>query len=537
MLFNSSVFLLYFLPVVLAGYLAWTGFGRRGAAQAWLTVASLFFYGWWNPRYLFLLLASVVVNYLLGLALSRHRSPLLLAGGVAFNVSLLGYFKYTNFFVQALDDVLGFNWVVSSIVLPLAISFYTFQQIAYLWDVHDGVDVEKGPTRYCFFVTFFPQLIAGPIVHHREVFSQLDDPDRVRLRWQLLAIGATVFFIGLAKKVEIADRLSLLASPIFDAAASGSAVGFVDAWAGALAYSLQLYFDFSGYTDMAIGLAMMFGIRLPQNFNSPYKASSVIDFWSRWHMTLTRFLTAYVYNPIVVAVTRARARRKLPLPRRGRMSPGTWVALVAYPTVLTMFVSGVWHGAGWQFIVFGLLHGLYLCVNHAWRALKARKAIPESRRPALALAGSVALTFLCVVVALVFFRAQSVGAATSLLAGMAGAADVAAVPSTIEFTVRHWLQDRFGLVISPLRYTTRVELLVIALMLAVVWTLPNTQQWLHRYPTALQTPPQPNWVQRRFPALAWRPSIVWGILTGWLGFFIVMRACSRAPTEFLYFQF
>lgn len=537
MLFNSSTFLLLFLPVVLAGYFVWTGVGRRHAAEAWLTVASLFFYGWWNPRYLLLLLASVVLNYLAGLWLAQRRSRLLLIGAIAFNLVLLGYFKYTNFVVQALDDVFSVGWTVSYIVLPLAISFYTFQQIAYLWDVYDGVDVEKGVGRYFLFITFFPQLIAGPIVHHREMISQFDDPQRARLRWQFLAIGATIFFIGLAKKVEIADRLSTLAGPVFAAAAASRPVGFVDAWAGALAYSLQLYFDFSGYTDMAIGLGMMFGIRLPQNFNSPYKARSVIDFWARWHMTLTRFLTAYVYNPIVVAVTRARVSRRLPLPRRGRMSAGVWLSLVAYPTLLTMFVSGVWHGAGWQFVVFGLLHGFYLCVNHGWRALKAKKGLTESRPRALTIAASVATTFVCVVVALVFFRAESVGAAMNLLSGMVGAAEPPLPPATDEVTVRRWLEARLGIVISPLTFTTRMELLAIAVMLAVVWMLPNTQQWLHEYPTALQPQPHPSWLQRRWTVLRWRPSMAWAVLTGWLGFFIVMRACSRAPTEFLYFQF
>ena len=286
---------------------------------------------------------------------------------------------------------------------------------------------------------------------------------------------------------------------------------------------------------MAIGLGMMFGIRLPQNFNSPYKARGIIDFWSRWHMTLTRFLTAYVYNPIVIAMTRARAAKGLPMPRRGHISVGAWVSLVAYPTLLTMFVSGVWHGAGWQFIIFGLLHGFYLCVNHGWRAVKARHHLADSRRP-LVIASSVLLTFVCVVVSLLFFRASSVTAAMNLLAGMFGVGGAAAsLPDDV--TVRGLVMQHLGVPISPLSYVTATHLLWIVAMLAAVWTLPNAQQWLHSYPTALQTQPKPNWLQRLVPAASWRPTVSSGVLVGWLAFFIVMRALSLAPTEFLYFQF
>lgn len=535
MLFNSTIFLAVFLPIVLAGFFVLAGTGRRYWAGIWLTLASLFFYGWWDVRYLPLLLASMAFNYTAGRYLARQPVKAVLVGAIAVNVLLLGYFKYTEFFAGALNQALGLDWTLSHIVLPLAISFFTFQQIAYVCDAYDGVAVEHDFANYCLFITFFPHLIAGPITHHKEMLPQFNDPKNFRPRWDFISIGATLFLIGLFKKVEIADRFGTVAAPVFVAAADDIPLGLVDAWGGALAYTLQLYFDFSGYTDMAIGLGIMFCIRLPQNFNSPYKAGSIIEFWSRWHMTLTRFLTAYVYNPIVVSMTRARAVKGLPLPRRGRMSLGAWLSLVVYPTLLTLFVSGVWHGAGWQFIIFGLLHGFYLCVNHGWRAVKAKYKLADSNHPAL-IGCTVLLTFACVVVSLMFFRASSVPAAMNMLSGMAGAGGAAAsLPD--EVTLRRLLMEQVGLAISPVSYMTTTQLSWIVVMLAAVWTLPNAQQWLHRYPTALQPQPQPNWLQRIAPALTWRPTTTSGVLIGWFGFFVVMRALSLAPTEFLYFQF
>jgi len=399
MLFNSVEFIAGFLPVVLIGFFVLTGSGRQRLAVIWLTVVSLVFYGWWNPVYVPLLVGSMLVNYLLGGYLRRHPSRLVLGLAVAANVLLLVYYKYTGFLLGTLDAALDLGWRVEDIILPLAISFFTFQQIAYLVDAHDGVVEEHDFANYCLFISFFPQLIAGPITHHAEMLAQFNDRDSFRARIDNLSLGATVFLLGLFKKVVIADTLALKATPVFSLAADGTIPAFYDAWTGALTYTLQIYFDFSGYSDMAIGLALLFGISLPANFNSPFKACNVIDYWSRWHMTLTRFLTAYIYNPIVLRVTRARMVAGKPQPRRGKMTAGTFFALVAYPTVFTMFISGIWHGAGWHFVAFGLLHGFYLVVAHGWRAWKPRQGWKLDSDIWWHKAAAVALTFGCVVVA------------------------------------------------------------------------------------------------------------------------------------------
>ncbi|MFC3609261.1 MBOAT family O-acyltransferase [Stutzerimonas tarimensis] len=514
MLFNSLTFILGFLPVVLAGFYFLTSNGRPRFAAIWLTLASLVFYGWWNPLYVPLLVGSVTLNFLLGGYLIRHPSRLALTLGVAANLGLLGYYKYTGFLLGSLDQAFALNWQVEDILLPLAISFFTFQQIAYLVDARDGEVQEHDFVHYCLFITFFPQLIAGPITHHGEMLAQFRERTTFRPRLGALSIGATIFVLGLFKKVVIADPLGETASPVFAVAAAGSIPSLYDAWIAALTYTLQIYFDFSGYSDMAIGLGLLFGVRLPTNFDSPFKARNVIEYWSRWHMTLTRFLTAYIYNPVMLRVTRARLAAGKPQPRRGKMTPGAFFALVAYPTVLTMFISGVWHGAGWQFVVFGLLHGFYLVVAHGWRAYKARRGWKLDSEHPLHRTLAVLLTFGCVVVAMVFFRAADVPAALAILSGMLGLS-----PDPADLT-----------------RADGSSFLMIALLLAFVWTLPNLQQWMKAYDTALHARPRPHWLQR-LPALHWRPTPALGAVVGVLGFFALALAFSVAPTEFLYFQF
>ncbi|CDZ93198.1 MBOAT family O-acyltransferase [Pseudomonas saudiphocaensis] len=512
MLFNSMEFIAGFLPVVLLGFILLAGSGRQRYAAIWLTLTSLLFYGWWNPAYVPLLIGSMLCNYLIGGALVRRPSRALLILGVTANIALLGYYKYTGFLFGTLDQAFDLGWTVGDIILPLAISFFTFQQIAYLVDAHDGQVNENDFVSYCLFISFFPQLIAGPITHHKEMLSQFKDYDTFAPRLDNISLGLTVFLLGLFKKVIIADPLGAQASPVFAIAADGTVPALYDAWFGALSYTLQIYFDFSAYSDMAIGLALLFGVRLPINFNSPFKAHNVIDYWSRWHMTLTRFLTAYIYNPIVMRITRSRMAAGKPLPRRGKMSLGTFVILVAYPTVLTMFISGVWHGAGWQFVVFGLLHGFYLVVAHGFRAWKVRRGLPLDSDKHLYHCAAVLLTFLCVVVAMVFFRAESVQAALAILTGMVGLSE---------------LSTKFD----------KSDYLTLALLLAFVWLMPNVQQWMAHFRTALDAKPQESWLLRWLPAASWRPTPVIGVAIGMLGFFALGVAFSVAPTEFLYFQF
>ncbi|KIZ45221.1 MULTISPECIES: MBOAT family O-acyltransferase [Rhodopseudomonas] len=536
MLFNSYEFLVWFLPIVLGGFILIGGAGQSRLAALWVTCASLLFYGWWNPSYVPLLIGSMTVNYWLGSRLSANRSKGLLLFGVALNLALLGYYKYTGFALGAIDQALGLDWTIPHIALPLAISFFTFQQIAFLSDAYDGEAEEHNFLDYCLFITFFPHLIAGPITHHREMLPQFRGEGKFRPRPEHLAVGLTLFALGLFKKVGIADPFGEIARPVFSAAAGGAALHLTESWGGATAYALQIYFDFSGYTDMAIGLGIMFGIRLPQNFDSPYKARSIIEFWSRWHMTLTRFLTAYVYNPLVLRLTRARARAGLPLMRKGQATTGAFIVLVALPTILTMFLSGVWHGAGWQFVIFGLLHGCYLTVNHAWRATK-RKLGWGDRQSRWRAAVAVLTTFACVTIALVFFRAADVPTALRLVAGMAGQNGLVVHPTLAGAPGLAQIVDLLGIRVSESAYFNSRQLAWVLLGLVIVWATPNTQQWMQRYSTALGQKLRPDWILSWLPGMVWRPTVVIGLLMGCVTTFSLMKTFSQAPTEFLYFQF
>lgn len=393
MLFNSHEFIFVFLPLVAAVFF-FLGARDRRLALAWLLAASLVFYGWWNPPFVLLLAASTVANHVLGRSILSSANTAagrrLLVAALAINLSVLGLFKYANFFIATLDAAAGLSWGALDIVLPVGISFYTFTQIAFLVDAYRGRAHAYGFAGYFLFVTYFPHLIAGPILHHREIIPQIEDPATYRPRVAAFATGLTLFAIGLGKKVLLADPLGESANAVFDAAQHGIAPHLLAAWSGALAYTFQLYFDFSGYSDMAIGISLLFNIRLPLNFDSPYKAASIIEFWRRWHMTLSRFLRDYVYVPLG-GNRRGNARRHLNV-------------------MLTMLLGGLWHGAAWTFVAWGALHGAYLVINHAWR--ESGRRMP----PALALP----LTFFAVVCAWVLFRAADFSSALAILGGMAG---------------------------------------------------------------------------------------------------------------------
>ena len=354
MLFNSYTFLLAFLPITLLGFFGLGRLDRPRAALAWLLLCSLGFYAWWNPALAFLIMVSIVFNFAAGgllvpgtMAEGRRKTMLVLS--VAANLGILGYYKYAGFFLTVVDSLTGADWRASDIVLPLAISFFTFTQITFLVDSWKGGVRERDFLRYCLFVLFFPHLIAGPIVHHHELMPQFT-PRSCRPRPDFIITGMVLFSIGLFKKVLIADWVAGWSDPVFAAAArADSSLTLFEGWLGALAYALQIYFDFSGYSDMAVGLGLLFGIVLPLNFNSPYKAASIIDFWRAWHMTLSRFLRDYLYIPL----GGGRKRR--------------WLNLMT-----VMVLGGLWHGAGWTFVLWGTLHGVYLLVNHAFRAACTR---------------------------------------------------------------------------------------------------------------------------------------------------------------------
>ena len=387
MLFNSPLYILIFLPLVLLVYFTLNQLRLSRASRACLILASFFFYGYWNPLYLPLLWSSILVNYLFGKMLVKSPRKITLALGVTFNLGLLGYFKYTDFLLWNVNRVLGSEIGLLKIILPLAISFFTFQQIAYLVDAYRARVVETRFSTYCLFVSFFPQLIAGPIVHHSEMMPQFDRGENRFLNFENLSRGLYIFFIGLFKKVVVADTLSVWATNGFDGAGS---IGLLAAWGASLSYTFQLYFDFSGYCDMAMGSARMLNIRLPVNFYSPYKAVNVQDFWRRWHMTLSRFLRDYVYIPLGGN-------------RAGR--------LLTYRNIfLTFFLGGIWHGAGWTFVVWGALHGMAAVVHRIWRL--------SGRSMSRGLAWF--LTFNFVNLCWVFFRARTLDDAWRMLKGMFG---------------------------------------------------------------------------------------------------------------------
>jgi D-alanyl-lipoteichoic acid acyltransferase DltB (MBOAT superfamily) len=428
MLFNSYSFIFVFLPVVLLGYFA---LGRRSdlAPVVWLALASLVFYAFSGARFVPLLLASIAFNYGVGYFLiARRLSPLArsaaLAAGVTGNLVVLGIFKYAGFFAANLNALFSAGLIVS-IVLPVGISFYTFTQIAFLVDAYRGNVARYALPHYALFVTYFPHLIAGPILHHRDMIPQFERAETKRPDPHLILCGLIIFAIGLFKKTCLADGIQPLVSQAF----GPNTPTFDQAWIGVLAYTFQLYFDFSGYSDMAIGLSLLFGIFLPLNFNSPYKATSIVDFWRRWHMTLSQFLRDYLYIPLGGN-------------RHGRIM--RYVNLM-----ITMLLGGLWHGAAWTFVAWGALHGVYLCINHAWSYL-GPKALPRFGR--LADIAGTALTFLAVVIAWVFFRAPDLPTAFSVLAKMANPSDIA---------------------------LGRVEMVYasfVAIYAALAWLAPNTQE-------------------------------------------------------------
>ena len=509
MVFSSFPFIFAFLPIALVGFWLFSRLGARFAGL-WLVLTSLAFYGYWRLDFLPLLLISIAFNYSISMLLvwSAERPKLqsaILLLGISADVAGLFYFKYAAEFARSL----GFQSVagvpLAEIVLPLGISFFTFTQIGYLVDVKQGVAKTRDLLSYVLFVTFFPHLIAGPILHNREMMPQFADPGTYRFSGANLAVGLTIFAIGLVKKLILADPLAADVAVNF---MHPETDGLVTAWYAVIGYSFQLYFDFSGYSDMAIGLARMLNIRFPLNFNSPYKATTVIDYWQRFHMTLTRFITMYIFSPMALAVTRWRDRHGMDNSRRASATPGGFVSLVAGPTLITMGLAGVWHGAGSQYLVFGLLHGIYITVNHAARIYfpAPKKPPPRSRAVAMAIhASKVLAVYVAALVAFAFFRAASSGAALQLLAGMAGL---------------HGL----GGAISG---ATLLRLLV---LFAIVWFAPNTQQIMTRYEPALGRA-----VANPYAALIWNPMSGWALIAGILAG-LGIRALG-GTTEFLYFQF
>ena len=515
MLFNSFAFLFGYLPIVLAGYFLLdrltSSASLRLAPAVWLALASLFFYAWWDVRYLPLLLASICVNYgagrLIGARAGAARKRVLVAA-LALNLGLLAYYKYAKFFIDSVNAVAvaagagagSLPWSGLDIILPIGISFFTFTQIAFLVDCYRGEVREYRFIHYVLFVSYFPHLIAGPVLHHRDMMPQFADPANAHPRAANFAIGLSIFTIGLAKKVLIADNLSPLAMPVF---AAGATPTLIEAWIGVLAYTFQLYFDFSGYSDMAIGLSRLFGVKLPLNFNSPYKAANIADFWRRWHMTLSRFLRDYLYIPL------------------GGSHHGE--AMRYRNLMLTMLLGGLWHGAGWTFVIWGGLHGLYLVLQQAWQRLFG--AARAHWWPTL-------LTFLAVMLAWIFFRAPDVATAWDISGALVGANGVS-LPRGLASHAASLAQWGLHPAFDGIRWIELagpgLPVLLGAMLLA--FKAPNTQEIFFLYEPAIERIFQPTgrW------AFSWRPTRRWGV--GFAALFVACIFGMNRVTEFLYFQF
>ncbi len=507
MLFNSYEFLFFFLPVTIAVFFAFSGFRLVRTASAWLALVSIFFYGYWSPHYVVLLMGSILINFAAGHGILSCRNAKrdvaarrVLVLAIVANLSALAYFKYANFFVDSVNTALHSQIELAKIVLPIGISFFTFTQIAFLVDTYSGKVKEKGFIPYTLFVTFFPHLIAGPVLHHAEMMPQFARDETYRFNLQNFLIGVAFFTIGLFKKVILADGIQPYVGPVFEADA-GYALTVIEAWGGVLAYTLQLYFDFSGYSDMAIGLSKMLNVDLPLNFNSPYKAVNISDFWRRWHMTLSRFLRDYLYIPLG-------GNRNGPFRRYANL-------------LTTMLLGGLWHGAGWTFVIWGGLHGLYLVIHQLWQAARERFLGHDlSRSGIFTRLFSGLLTFVCVVIAWVFFRATHLDSATNVLKGMFGLNGFA-LPA-------EWSSQLGAVSTRPLEAFGGLRQVVwIGLLLAIVWLVPNSQELIARARVS------------KAATIFQRENLAWMSLGSCAVVLFLLAAIndSRGSSEFIYFNF
>ena len=490
--FNSYEFLFIFLPLAVAGFWLFARVTGRDSAILWVVLASVFFYvhaGWVG---LAVLTPSILLDYLIASVLLRtpdtrtQLRSILFALGIACNIAFLAYFKYKDFFLGTVNSLFDTHFQLVRLMLPLGISFLTFQKIAFLSDVWAGSIETVRFLDYLFFTTFFPRSIAGPIVRYNEIMPQLENIP-VREFATHVSIGLVLFTIGFFKKAFIADQLAPYVSTVFDLGHvivwDPGTPTLLTSWAAVLAYTFELYFDFSGYSDMALGVARMMGLRLPMNFNSPFQASSIVEFWARWHITLTRFLTAYIYTPLVLAVTRARLAKGKPLLVGARSDASAILTIVAVPTLTTMTISGIWHGAGWQFVVWGVLHGIYLTINQAWRLIRPRLWQDSTSYERVMRPVGVVITLAAVVLALVFFRAPSISNALSILHAMVGGNGF--VPDDVRVLRQVGVQVPSALVQIFLPITPWVWF---AILLGWVMLLPNSLELLRAYGPAVDYP-------------------------------------------------
>jgi len=486
MLFNSYIFIFLFLPITIIVYFVLNHLRLTIISKVWLVLASLFFYGYWNFLYLPLILGSILYNFVLGRILSKEKITisrrLILVFGVVGNLMLLGFYKYYDFFLLNINLLTNADFRLLHTLLPLGISFFTFTQIAYLVDAYNWKVKEMDGLNYSLFVSYFPHLLAGPIIHHKEMMPQFDNLKAKLLNYKNISSGLFLFFIGLFKKVVIADTFAVYANNGFD---SATILKFFDAWATSLSYTFQLYFDFSGYTDMALGAALMFNIHLPINFDSPYKAANIQDFWRRWHITLSRFLREYIYIPLGGN-------------RNGEVK--TYINLM-----ITFLIGGLWHGAGWTFVFWGFLHGSATVIHRIWQRLGYK--MPRIM--------AWFITFNFVNITWAFFRAKSFENALKVVKGMLGLNSFA-LPRYLEgklaFLNGHGVE--FGSWLGGVQGGTGIKLILMIILFAfVVLFMRNSNEMTIRF--------KPNWI-----------NLIFIILIATYGLLSLTKV-----SEFLYFQF
>ena len=503
MTFSSFSFVLLFLPLAFAGFVFAHRSGGKAFAINYLAALSFAFYAMWGLPLLIILAASVLFNYWAGQKISSMSGTPVLArrmfqAGLAANLGLLGYLKYTNFFIDIANQVAGTGFSHFDLLVPIGVSFFTFVQIGYLIDAYNGQLLPHNFGRYVVFSAFFPCVTAGPLVLQREMMGQMEESNFDVLNARRIIVGLTLFGIGLFKKVVLADSIAPSADFMFDGAATGLAVTAVDAWVGSVSYALQLYFDFSGYSDMAIGLGTLFGLKLPLNFSSPFKATNISDFWRRWHMTMTRFFTTYVYSGLALSGMRKSAALKLG-------PKGRFLRVAALPMILTFLVAGIWHGSGWTFVLYGLLHGIAIATCLAWREFSGIKLPPIF---------AWALTMVTVVSGLVLFRSPDVATAAGILQSMWGFGSAGGAEYLKGFDVNH-------------------ANALITLLGAIVLLMPNSQQILHNdWPT---TDAKPEGAALDAGLLAWRPTFGPAMATATL--YTVAMTSLTAGSSFLYYKF
>ena len=506
MLFSSFVFILGFLPLTYAGFLLAHRFGGWPLAVKFLAAASLAFYAMWGWKLFVILLGSLMFNYVMGpriaaLAGQPHRARAALWAGIGVNLALIGYLKYTNFFIDIGNQLAGLGIGHLELIAPVGVSFFTFIQIGYLIDAYNGQLIRGNFSRFVLFAAFFPCVTAGPLVLHREIMEQLETRQDRAYDIRRLVTGLTMFGMGLFKKAALADSIAPFANSVFNGATHGSPIDLMTAWIGALSYALQLYFDFSGYSDMALGIAFIFGISLPLNFDSPFKASNISDFWRRWHMTMTRFFTNYIFSGLAMNGMRTAAMK-----RHGRI--GKFLRMAALPSIVTFLVAGVWHGAGWNMVVYGLIHGCAIAICLGWREFGPLRIPP---------AAGWALTMSVVLSALVVFRAPDLHSAGAILAAMWN------LPQLVSGSE---IPALAGLDIGRAVST-------IVLFGAVVLLLPNTQQILHREWISSDTKPHSAGIEAGL--LAWRPALTGAVAIA--ATYTVALTSIGSGSTFLYYQF